>query len=177
MQVVSILVLWTGIEWKWVTGSSAILILWPGTNFDPIGIVNLGLKSEDFWEGVFNPLDRSPPLNRPLTPPQPCRNCVPGSWCLDVRSGDNPKQTSLNKTPPKRGRQKGRQAGCQVWPHKNCMKLDCFYVGFFRNGINFFPRIQLNCPQPLNRPFNGLNRDSLYVHAYGIMKNFVVRTL
>ena len=101
MQVVSILVLWTGIEWKWVTGSSAILIVWPGTNFDPIGIENLGLKSEDFWEGVFNPLDRSPPLNRPLTPPQPCRNCVPGSWCLDVRSGDNPKQTSLNKTPPR----------------------------------------------------------------------------
>ena len=114
MQVVSILVLWTGIEWKWVTGSSAIQIVWPGTNFDPIRIENLGLKSEDFWEGVFNPLDRSPPLNRPLTPPPPCYNCVPGSSCLNVRSGDNPNQPPSTKRPP-RGAARGSPGRLSGW--------------------------------------------------------------
>ena len=93
------------------------------------------------------------------------------SWC-EVRR--QPKPTSLIKTPPggaARG-SPGRLSGVTTQKlHEIGLLL---YVFFYNRIVNFFPRIQLNRPQPLKRPFNGFNRDSLY--TYGIMKNFVVRT-
>ena len=89
--------------------------------------------------------------------------------------GPETTQTNLpQQNAPKRGLQRVPRPAVRCDHTKIAWNWTAFICFFYNGIVNFFPRIQLNRPQPLKRPFNGFNRDSLY--TYGIMKNFVVRT-